>query len=199
MKLEQLFLDQLRELKRLVDAARRNEIRLGDVAGPTEYEVLSASQKLLQLLVDGGAILPRINKEVRYPIKFPVHAPVSLGAERGVLMDVTVGGNLPGFREGLQLTLDQYLRHPLVTILDETFTVKDVIKVVANCYGGKHHGPGKPTHREEELRKREAGSERGDDSWGGKLTWAENLIPDIAESTLAACEPVRRIVTCRSW
>lgn len=186
------FLEQLAELRRLLDQ-------------PEEADTHRASAILRQLLIDSGGLINQVNSEIRYQLKFSVWRPIDRGASSGVLMDVRFDERIPRLDEEgediLRLKLGQYLRHHVLTGMDTKYCVEDVIRLVANTYGGVHFAA--DGHNDNPSAKKlgeyDKGTMRGDDSYGGDYSFARNLVVTIGRTTLVACEPLENVIRARSW
>ncbi|MDP3428530.1 MAG: hypothetical protein Q8S17_14300, partial [Humidesulfovibrio sp.] len=122
---EKLFLHVLRDL-----AQRRTSTYL--------YDRINCGRLLRQLLIDGDVLTLVANRRVRVPLFFTVRKygepkrPIKIPEEclKYIIKD-------PGAYAYLQpLKIDNYLDHSIANYGDNDISVRDLIKYVANNYGG---------------------------------------------------------------
>lgn len=108
------------------------------------YHRLNCGRLLRQLLVDGNILANIANRRVRLPIRFPVleygHPPADLEPLPEGMKPYVITSPGPGAYIA-PLKIDQYLSRQIANYGDEWISVKDVIKYVANSYGGVHLDP----------------------------------------------------------
>jgi hypothetical protein len=123
---EELFLNILGELK--------ERLKKG-----TAYDLIRASAILRQLMVDGSSSLHvAINRNYKEKVRFEVKKWEPTTASKGKLQMQTV---LPSNScETEKINLDDFLKRKCLYYNEHTYTVKNIIQIVANIKGGVHSG-----------------------------------------------------------
>jgi hypothetical protein len=126
MNKEELFLNVLEELKERLTKG-------------TPYDLTRSSALLRQLMVDGSASLySAINRKYKETVCFEVKKWEITTASIGKIQMQTV---LPSNScETEKINLDDFLKRRCLYYNEHTYTVKDIIKIVANIKGGVHSG-----------------------------------------------------------
>jgi hypothetical protein len=105
------------------------------------YQRLNCGRLLRQLLIDGDVLCNIANRRVRIPIRFITIEYGEPPDDLELVPDATAKYTVPTAGTGaylLPLKLDAYLSRPIANYGDEWITVRDVVKYVANNYGGVH-------------------------------------------------------------
>ena len=138
---EKLFLHILKDL-----FDRRNSRYL--------YDRINCARLLRQLLIDGDVLCYIANRTARIKIYFTIteygEKPEGLRRleekhKRYLIEDPGIGAYLN------PLKLEQYLSHQIANYGGDEVTVREIIKYVANNYGGVHLDPGKEDKRKMHL------------------------------------------------
>jgi hypothetical protein len=109
------------------------------------YDRVNCARLLRQLLIDGDVLCQIANKRVRTQLLFTV---IKYGEKPDNLRELNEFQqkyviNNPGVGAYLHpLKLSKYLDHVVAVYVDQQLQVRDIIKYVANNYGGVHLDPG---------------------------------------------------------
>jgi hypothetical protein len=137
--LNQIFAEKL-FLHVLKDLSERREIQY-------VYHRLNCGRLLRQLLVDGDILANIANRRVHISLRFVViedgSPPIGLESIPEGMKHYLIPSPGPGAYFS-PLKIDQYLSRQIANYGDEWITVKDLIKYVANSYGGVHLDPLQP-------------------------------------------------------
>ena len=105
------------------------------VASDAEYDIVSSSRLLRQLLLDGDALVNIVNRELRSSPAFKVRVPSDSNVEANWIDPVLS----PGLDdEYLELDLRRFLSHQVGISDGRPVTVRQVIKYAAIVLGGVH-------------------------------------------------------------
>lgn len=136
MHVEQLFTRTLQHLHKAINSS-------------DEYEVLRGSALIRQLFLDGGiSVFDQVNRHYRKKIEFEIvdHNPPTIG---GVDFDIwcVVDGIdpqvAPLHMPRVKLKRDDFLTQIIAIVDGNKYSIKDLIKYVANVMGGVHSGNAK--------------------------------------------------------
>lgn len=111
------------------------------VSNPGKYNLLKASGLLRQMLIDGTPVVHIINRELRFPISFPVvidNKPIPVAGSTYQLTNISPIFNSED--ELKQVNLDQFLSTTVLQDESNSYSIKDIIKTCANVKGGIHLG-----------------------------------------------------------
>ena len=128
---ERLFLATLDELARYV--------AIGD-----DYAMLRAAALLYQVLMDESPLMHQANHAHRLKVMFPVcgrrymEAVLALNPSVYMELDSLHRSRSPDSPE--MLSLDHFLASKVLKFGPNVFTVRDLISISANVFGGKHKG-----------------------------------------------------------
>lgn len=123
-----------------------------------------------------------------------------LGTTKGVVVQYAAHAMdsrwaLPGVERDL-LPMDRFLAHPMITLDDETYSVKLIVRVAANAMGPGHFGaPKDPAERR--LFDRATPFAIEDDLHDG-VGLIESATRTIIQATREACEPLRKMAVART-
>ena len=115
--------------------------------GTDEYEATRAAGLLRQLLMDGGALVHRVNTDHRLKLSFEVadhpRFDAAVAQDRPVFRLVLDGlyppSSLPGSRVQ-ELNIDGWLAFAAGEFRGTEFSVRDVIRYMSHVAGGVHTG-----------------------------------------------------------
>ena len=123
--IEQLFIDTVNELSERMTRGSR-------------YDLIKASGLIRALVVDGSNLMHQVNRNFREKILFTVKQWQTATPAPGKLELQTV---MPtGNGETIAVELDAFLVRRCIFYHQHVYTVRDIIKVVANVRGGVHAG-----------------------------------------------------------
>lgn len=110
------------------------------LASPSEYNYISMSSLIRKLLFDKNRILALAEKQVGKKFTFYVKGDL---LEENYYRDFPAlkflfAGKLSNFPEPRELSMDEYGKVRVMYASQKCFTIKDIIKYVANKRGGVH-------------------------------------------------------------
>ena len=164
-----------------------------------EYSMLRASALLRQLLLDGSALLHRVNRKYRIRVTFGVCGRARAEARiaqnvnfYSALGAIHVSGSQSHTRE--EVGLDAFLGAKVLKLRDQVLTVRDLISHSANVLGGVHRA--EPKDGDEKARElSEWARLEGDASIRINTLQMRSLIMVV----LDALKPLHdRVVQCKS-
>lgn len=153
------------------------------------YHQLNMARLVRQLLVDGTPLLNLVNRYYKLPIRFIVGdiGPAPVGLEP---IPNVYAGNTPdlnSFPPGYYLhpyKIDGFLASSQIVIAGQSFSVREIVKHVANHFGGVHLSPYLQNEDDQLLARFNDSLKVGDD--GAVL----NRIDQISYITLRALAPL---------
>lgn len=119
---EWLFLETLADLERKLDSS-------------TPYGLVRASGLLRQLLTDGGRLVHLVNREYRLRLEFVVPDGSDPAPFGPMVQWVDVSARAAQERT---CDLDRFLAYKVLHFEKDAFSVKEIIRAVANKGGGVH-------------------------------------------------------------
>jgi hypothetical protein len=116
-----------------------------------DYERLKAAAALRRMLVDEAPLALQANREHKLKLRFTINrvGDISEAPLKPDLLFHAHGLDPNRFkvRDGtVDVTLERFLRQPLIELPDATVTVSDLIKFAANKAGGIHFDKSRDTH-----------------------------------------------------
>jgi len=127
-EIEELFVESLQDLR------LRNKY-------PSKYNILKASGILRLLLLDKYPLINQVNNEYKLKIKFAVRKLHNIDPGPGVLnmegIEPIEGEDLNNIEN---LSLDKFVNKRCLICNQYLYSVKDVININANNFGGVHFG-----------------------------------------------------------
>ncbi len=105
------------------------------IASESEYDIVSSSRILRQLLLDGDALVHIVNRELRAKPTFRVRVPSASNGEANWI-DPFLSPGLDD--EYLELDHRHFLSHPIGNYDGRSVTIRQVIKYAAIVLGGVH-------------------------------------------------------------
>lgn len=186
MRAERLFLSVLDDI----------ENRLTDET-PTEYALLQVASLLRQLLLDGDRLLDPVAREAGWPVQFLVNRTSDTPRQvEGVLMDVEPKSLRPRALADASnhewVKRDKFLSRHVLTLMSTTYTVRDIIDVASNSYGGRHLGRDKSPGKGQSL------WDHADDSEINGVSLVAAYVADIGWTVLNSLLPLRMQLRARS-
>ena len=157
------------------------------------YNQLNIARLTRQLLIDEAGVFNQANKYHKLPIRFIVAqvgpAPTSLKGIQSIYSDSLP--DLNNFPPGHYLhphNIDGYLAHSQIILADRNFSVREIIKYVANQFGGVHLSPYLKEEDDQLLARFNHVVRVGND--GIVL----NCVNEIAQVTLRALRPLMKAI-----
>ena len=122
------------------------------ISSPNDYELLRSTALVRQLLIDGNRLLDVVNRQRRLRIRFKIadtwNTPYTqLVLSRHPLFYAVLDGLHPSSNltndPVVEVTREQFLKHPVAIVGGTEITVYDVVDYGAHVQGGVHVGKNK--------------------------------------------------------
>lgn len=183
---EKLFAHVYMDLGQRTEA--RDDFRL--------YHQLNMARLVRQLLVDGTGLFNLANRYHKHPVRFVLAeigpAPADIEAIPAIYSGTT--RDRSDFPPGFYLhpyKIDGYLASSPMTLADRRFTILEIVKYVANEFGGVHLSPYLKEEDDQLLAR------FNDSLTVGGNGVALNRIDQIARTTLHALAPLMKTVQAK--
>ncbi len=119
------------------------------IQNPDDYQLLRATALLRQLLLDANRLLDVVNRDRREKIRFRIADSWQTQHTRLVIsMNPSIYTVADGLYPGtslpntpvVELSRDQFLKHPVAYASGRYYTVGEIVQHCANILGGVHFG-----------------------------------------------------------
>lgn len=173
---EWFFLETLKDLEQ--------RLKAGD-----EYNTIRAAGLLRQILLDKVPLIVAANRETRIKLRFIVPEPPESNGDRPILAFMPLGKA----SKIEEVTLDGLLRRIVLIFQGYDFTVREVVKAVANLRGGIHVD--KPRNIQEAAITALNGFFTFRGSGGAVVVMVKSIGTTVLEGTIGLVEAIKSRTT----